>query len=280
MTPSPFTLATCQSLITPDARVNGAHLRDLMRRAHAAGARLAHFPEGALTGYAKHQIQDWSAVDWDAVREEFEAVAALAGALGLWTVVGGAHPLTPPHWPHNSLYVISDAGQLVGRYDKRRLSQTEVSRFYTPGFEPLVFEVDGWHFGCAICVEVVFPDVFAEYERLGVDALLLSMYVDLPDRRLLSRAHAATNGYWLSLANAADCAHALPTEVFGPDGEPLKTAPREEVPAVLVTTLDPQTPDFHVPINLARPWRRKALAGDLYTERRVDDERSRDRLTF
>jgi predicted amidohydrolase len=44
-------------------------------------------------------------------------------------VLGSAHPLTPPHRPHNSLYVISDKGQLVDRYDKRFCSNTEITRF-------------------------------------------------------------------------------------------------------------------------------------------------------
>ncbi|MDQ0910064.1 putative amidohydrolase [Streptomyces canus] len=54
---------------------------------------------------------------------------------------GAPHPLTRPHRPHNSLYVVSDTGKLVGRYDKRYLSHTEVSYLYTPGTAPLVFEV-------------------------------------------------------------------------------------------------------------------------------------------
>ncbi len=68
-------------------------------------------------------------------------IAALAGQLGLWTVFGSIHPLTPPHRPHNSLYIVSDRGRLVARYDKRFLSDTELSYLYSPGQQPLVFEV-------------------------------------------------------------------------------------------------------------------------------------------
>ncbi|MDQ1070073.1 nitrilase-related carbon-nitrogen hydrolase [Streptomyces canus] len=75
------------------------------------------------------------------MRAEARAVADLAGELGLWVAFGAPHPLTPPHRPHNSLYVVSDTGKLVGRYDKRYLSHTEVSYLYTPGTAPLVFEV-------------------------------------------------------------------------------------------------------------------------------------------
>ena len=251
-----------------------------MRRAKAAGARLAHFPEGALTGYAKHQIHDWGAVDWDAVREEFESTAALAGELELWVVVGGAHRLTGPHRPHNSLYVISDAGELVGRYDKRRLSHAEINGFYTPGFGPLVFEVDGWRFGCVICIETVFPDLFAEYERLDVDAVLLSMYYNLPERNLMAQAHASINSYWISFANSADCGAVSPSAVYGPDGLPLAICEGNGSPTLICTVLDPAAPEFDIPLTKARPWRRSASSGEIYEQRRVDDERSRDQTQF
>src|SRR6478672_10418456 len=101
----------------------------MLRESAVAGARLAHFPEGFLSGYAVANVETWEAVDWTVVREELEHVAALAGELGIWVVLGSAHPLTAPHWPHNSLYVISDGGKLVDRYDKRNCSHTEVTRF-------------------------------------------------------------------------------------------------------------------------------------------------------
>ena len=100
----------------------------MMREAATAGARLVQFPEGMLSGYAVEQVQDWAEVDWPGVRQELEAVAALARELSLWVVLGSAHPLTSPHRPHNSLYVISDEGLLVDRYDKRLCSHTEITR--------------------------------------------------------------------------------------------------------------------------------------------------------
>jgi predicted amidohydrolase len=83
--------------------------------------------------------------------------AGLAAQLGLWTVFGSLHPLTPPRRPHNSLYVISPSGVVVTRYDKRFLSNTEITWMYTPGREPVVFDAEGLRFGCALCIEVTFP---------------------------------------------------------------------------------------------------------------------------
>lgn len=68
---STFPIGAAQCNITPDVRENGRHIRDLMSSARAAGCRLIHFPEGALSGYVKSQIKDWAAVDWKALREEF-----------------------------------------------------------------------------------------------------------------------------------------------------------------------------------------------------------------
>ena len=107
-----------------------------MRRAAEAGARLIQFTEGAIFGYksevGQHAPANWD-VDWSVLRNELETTAALAGELQLWTVVGSNHPLTPPNRPHNSLYVISDAGELVARYDKRLLSFNEVTNWPSNG---------------------------------------------------------------------------------------------------------------------------------------------------
>jgi predicted amidohydrolase len=186
-------IAAASTCATRDVRANGRRLREQMTEAKDAGARLVQFPEYALSGHPKAHITVWDSVDWRALREELEAIAAHARALGLWTIVGCNHRLTPPHPPHNCLYVISDAGALVGRYDKRLCSSTEINDWYSPGFEPLVIEVDGFKFGMTICIEVAFPHLFAEYEALGVDGVLLSTSGCDERTQLLARAHAATN---------------------------------------------------------------------------------------
>jgi predicted amidohydrolase len=155
-----------------------------MRQASRAGARIIHFPEGATcsphkrimsgTGPAEVGPADWDRADWQVLRQELTATARLAGELRLWTVLGAVHPLTPPHRPHNSMYVISDSGELVTRYDERLLSATKLSFMYTPGTRPVTFEVDGLRLGCALGIEVHFPEVFTEYERLDVDGVLFS----------------------------------------------------------------------------------------------------------
>jgi predicted amidohydrolase len=274
----PLRIATTQPVATSDARENGSKARELMRQAAAEGTRLIHFPEGFLSGYAKEQIADWDDVDWAAVREELLAIAQLAAELRIWVVLGSAHPLTPPNRPHNSLYVISDQGEVVNRYDKRFCSNTEITRFYSPGFEPLVFDVDGYRFGCAICIEVNFPSLFIEYDRLRVDCLLLSAWPVDSIFFLKARSHAAIHNYWLSLSVPAQSAELMPSAIIGPDGSEMASihAPEE----LTIATLDRDAPEFHIAVNLARPWRAEANQGDIYQRRRVDDPRSGDRTAI
>lgn len=271
-------VATCQPAASTDPRANGAEVRRMLEEAAAAGARLAHFPEGFLSGYAVAEVSSWAGFDWALARREIEEVAALAGELGIWVVLGSAHPLTEPHLPHNSLYVISDEGRLVDRYDKRRCSHTEVTRFYTPGFEPVVFEVDGFRFGTAICIEVNFPDVFADYGRLGVDCLLLSAYPVDSIFATKARAHAAIHNYWISLSVPAQSTHLFHSGLIGPHGEVLADA--GATAGLVVATLDREDPALRVALDVARPWRATARAGHIYEERRVSDERSRVRTAF
>jgi predicted amidohydrolase len=80
-------MAVAQSVISSDVRENGRRVCDMMSAAKTEGCRLVHFPEGALSGYVKSQIADWAGVDWSALREELDAVAAHAARLELWTVL-------------------------------------------------------------------------------------------------------------------------------------------------------------------------------------------------
>lgn len=271
-------IAVSQPTISADARENGRTVRRMMRAAADKGARLVHFPEGMLSGYAVEQIEDWAHVDWAAVRAELEGVAALASELSLWVVLGSAHPLTPPNRPHNSMYVITDAGTLLDRYDKRICSHTEITRFFTPGFDPVVFEVDGFRFGCAICIEVNFPELFTEYERLGVDCLLFSAYPVDSVFETKARAYAAINNYWVSLSVPAQTAELFPSALIGPDGRTLVRA--TTTPGLVVGELDRDAPALDISLRLARPWRALARAGAIYEERRVTDPRSEMRTAF
>lgn len=91
--------ATCQFPVSAEI---GANLRYAMRQMSAArhrGAAVAHFPEGALSGYAGTDFESFAGFDWDRLSEATEEVARHARRLGMWVVTGSAHRLTGDRKP-------------------------------------------------------------------------------------------------------------------------------------------------------------------------------------
>jgi predicted amidohydrolase len=238
--PKRMRLAVAQTALREDPRnsdelrASGRDIRRLMREAQTSGARLIHFPEGAtcspnklvmsVDGPETVGASDWDRFDWDVLHQELTATAALSRELKLWTVVGSVHQLSAPHRPHNSMYVISDQGSVVTRYDERLLSNTKISYMYTPGSSPVTFEVDGFHFGCSLGMEAHFPEIFREYEGLGVDCVLFSSTgVGTPrDTGIFAteaQGHAATNSYWVSYSVGALQSRFAPAGVISPGGD-------------------------------------------------------------
>lgn len=270
-------IAIAQTEVAFDARVNGPRIRAQMRQAAAAGARLIQFTEGAMSGYpsgpGKQTLAGWN-IDWSALRAELEETAALAADLSLWTVIGAAHRLTPPHLPHNSLYVISDRGEIVGRYDKRLLSYSEVTQWYAPGAGQLVFEVDGFRLACLLCIEIQFPELFVECAQAGVDLVLLSTFSRDPMFAIQAQGHAACGTFWLGFAVPAQCSDAAPAGLVGPDGRWIAQAPADGQSSLVIADLDRTAETLHVALKLARPWRARARSGELHQAAQVEDARS------
>ena len=275
----PIVLATAQSLITPDIRANGTEIRRLMELARAQGADVIHFPEAAMSGYTKSQIKSWDDVDWNALEDELEQTARLAGALGLWAVIGSAHRLTAPHRPHNSLYVISALGTLITRYDKQWCSHTEITRFFTTGQGLGVFEVGEWKFGCALCIEIQFPELFQAYGACGVDCVLFSSYSEDPMFGIQAQGIAASHSYWFSVAVPCQVSHALSSRLIGPSGA-IQASCAPGTSTLAVNILDEKAPEWRIALHHARPWRAQAREGSIYRALHVADPRSHDKAHF
>jgi predicted amidohydrolase len=276
-------IAAAQTVVSKDLSANAATIRRILSDAASEGARLVSFCEGSVSGYAKSQIadpNDWMSFDWAAHEAELRGIADLCGQLGVFAVVGGAHKLSATSRPHNSLYVFSASGDLLTRYDKRFLSNSEVNGWYTPGTEPIVFEADGYRFGCAICIESQFPEVFTEYENLGVDAVLYSSS-GIPEHfQIALRAHAGLTCLWISAATAAQEAPKGPAGIIGPDGRWSRLCPASSTSCYAASVLDRDDPRYDVSLQKARPWRAKARVGEIYRERMVCDTRSQSRNEY
>ena len=75
------------------------------------------------------------------------------------------------------MYVISEAGEIFDRYDKRFCSGDAEGRtgdlaHYSPGDHPSVWEINGVRCGALICYEYRFPELYRQYAGEGVHPLL------------------------------------------------------------------------------------------------------------
>lgn len=272
-------VATAQTQITGDPRTNAGEIHGLMSRARDAGADLIHFPEGSISGYAKSPIKSWDEVDWAGLQEQLDLTARHAVRTGLWVVLGCNHRLTAPNRPHNSLYVIAPDGKLHTRYDKQYCSNSEIEDWYTPGRSNLVFEAKGYRFGCALCIEIQFPELFQSYGNQGIDCVLFSAFSDSEMFRIQAQAHAATQNTWLSYSVPTQQSAETPSAMIGPDGSIVGTCPRGES-GLFVADLDREAAEWEVPLQRARAWRAKARQGDIYRTKAVEDPRSAEKREF
>jgi predicted amidohydrolase len=231
-------------------RAGGAEIRDFMKQAAAAGVRLVHFTEGAICFPSKRVMSelgpdevgaaDWTKAQWSVLQEELDRIAALASELGIWAVVPSVHQL-PEGRPHNSVYVVSDRGKVVARYDERTLSTTKVTWMYTPGKQAVTFDVDGFRFGLALGLDVLFPELFTEYDQLGADGVLLSYATHGVSHHehvaVQARGCAVNNTCWISFAVPANPDGGLASGVIDPRGEWVAQAATDGTPGMAVTDL-------------------------------------------
>ncbi|NNE35544.1 MAG: carbon-nitrogen hydrolase family protein, partial [Rhodothermales bacterium] len=183
-------VATCQFPVGPNVKKNAAYIIRQIETSAASGADVAHFCEGALSGYAGADFPSFENFDWKALRDSTATIAKAAGEFGVWVLLGSSHELSEGRKPHNCVYVIDDQGMIVDRYDKRFCSGDLQSKsgdlsHYTPGDYSCVFEVRGLKCGVLICYDYRFPELYRDYKRNGVDVLFHSFHAGNINPKLL-----------------------------------------------------------------------------------------------
>lgn len=206
----------------------------------------------------------------------------LAGELGLWVIVGSAHRLTAPNKPHNCLYLIGPKGDLVSRYDKRFCMDREMPH-YTPGNRAVSFTVNNVRCSLLVCFDLRFPELYRELKKDGVECVFQSFYnarqegpsVHKEIMRQTMQARAATNYFWVSMANSSARYSPYPSCFIRPDGKIVKQL-KMNSPGMMVNTVDTGK-EFYDPM---LEYRSAAMAGrltngpvDLKDPRSVDTTR-------
>jgi predicted amidohydrolase len=301
-------VATCQFPVGADVRANARHVARQMRQAARRGAHVAHFCEGALSGYAGSDLPSLDRLDWPLLRACSLELMDLARRLRLWVLLGSAHRLSGRHKPHNSVYVIDDRGRLVDRYDKRfcagdRAGRTGDLAHYTPGDHASLFSVRGVRCGVLVCHEYRYPELYRAYKKRGVQLVFHAYHAANAGgplleamRRQVGREHhalnrgttlpeitmpaamqaaAAANHVWISCSNSSARESCWPAFFVRPDGV-ITGRLRRNTAGVLLSTVDPRARLYDSTV----AWRGRAMQGVFHSGRVVRDARSRQRTSL
>ena len=303
-------VATCQFPVTAQIEANRAWISRQLRAASRRGADIAHFPEGALSGYAGTDFASFAGFRWDELRRATADVLTSARNLGIWVVLGSAHRLSGSNKPHNSLYIITSRGEIADRYDKRFCSGSPDGRsgdlaHYSPGDHASAWTINGVRCAALICYDYRFPELYRDYRRQGAELVFHSFHAGNasatrlramaaavgPELAPLNRAAtltypgitmpaamtaaAACNHVWISCPNTSRPQSCWPAFFVRADGVTVGRLRRNR-PGVLVTTVDTEQPLY----DSTAAWRDRAMAGQLHSGTLPSDRRSADRTSL
>lgn len=283
-------VATCQFSVEADIDHNCRWVLKQIDQAADQNAKIAHFSECALSGYAGVDIPDVAAIDWDQLTRATEAIQQTARRRNIWVLLGSTHRLTGNHKPHNSVYVIDARGRIVNRYDKRyctglrqRKPTLDLTHF-SPGQHFTTFRVGGVTCGVLICYDYRFPELYRHYKQLGVDVIFQSFHnarstvVADPEYDIWKTivpstmaCRAAENYFWVSANNSTARPSRWASFTVRPDGQIVGQLTLHR-PGVLITDMQIGKGYF----DAAGPWRETTMNGQLHSGELVDDPRSED----
>jgi predicted amidohydrolase len=237
-------IATCQFAVSGSIKRNANRIRSFLPRARKARADIVHFPECALSGYAGRDFETFDGFNWQLLRGETKKIMVLAKKLRLWVALGSTHKLTANKRPHNCLYLIDPNGRIAGRYDKRFCLSEEL-RYYTPGSRFVNFAVKGVKCSLLICFDARFPEIYRALYKQKVNCILQSFYnarqkgpsVHTHIMRQTMQCRAATNYFWISMANSSGYYSPYPSCFIQPDGRIVKQLKQNRA-GLMVNTVD------------------------------------------
>jgi NAD+ synthase (glutamine-hydrolysing) len=173
--------------------------------AAASGARVLVTPELVLVGYPPEDLL-FRAAFLEASQRALQQVCAATSGLDLHLLLG--HPARRAGALYNAASLVH-RGRVLAEYHKHELPNYRVfddARYFSPGSEPLIFEVDGVRFGVLVCEDYWAAQAPKRAVDAGAQVLLAlnaSPYeLDKQHRRLdVARANVAKLGAPLFAAN-------------------------------------------------------------------------------
>ena len=266
-----FTAACVQPTTGQDIRENLAQVSDLVRQAHATGARLIATPEVSnLIG--ENRAMTFERAETEGDSPSLNGYRALAAELGIWLSVGSLCVRVPGEERlANRSFLIDDGGVVRARYDKIHMFDVDLatgeshreSRSYRPGEQAVVAPTPWGTIGLTICYDIRFPYLYRALAQAGADFMTIPAAFTRPTGKahwhVLQRARAIENGVYVIAA--AQCGeHHAKRRTYGhsvivdPWGEVLADAGPER--GFIVAEIDP-----------AAVAKARAMVGSLYHDR-------------
>ena len=169
------------NFVVGDMAGNARKIIDAAQQAYAQGARVLVTPELAICGYAAEDLLLRPAFI-DACDDALKTVAReLAGLKGMHVVLGhpeggGIQSKSVAITKRFNRATVLCEGQVLASYAKQELPNYQVfdeRRYFTPGHEACVFEVDGVKLGLLICEDAWFEEPAQKSRDAGAQVLLV-----------------------------------------------------------------------------------------------------------
>lgn len=157
------------------------------------------FPEQYATGW---RANGFSEIDGTAIKKRW---ISLAKTYRKCIVGSYQRNVSSSAKPENCMLICSPAGDVLAEYAKTHLfSPAGEDKHFSAGGKPVTFEFCGITFGCAICFDLRFPEVFREYLYKGCQCIILQAAwpaARIADWELLLRARALENRCYVVACN-------------------------------------------------------------------------------
>ncbi len=218
-------VAICQFPVSGDLKSNSEYIKKYIKEAASNRADIIQFSEAALTGYPPKDIPSFQNYNWGGLRVETKEIMSLARENNIWVVLGSAHFISENEAPLNCLYIISNEGNIVDRYDKSMLTKGDL-KYYTPGNHIAILELKGYKIGFLICYDSCFPEMYNIYRHKDVKIMIHSFYNAHHDGKTILdeiipaeiRVRASDNLMWVLASNSSGRYSSWPSCIARPDG--------------------------------------------------------------